>query len=188
MKGGSAAKPGSGKPPLLTGGAAAGGPFAALQYRLTGGASGSDAQPSAGERGRRPRCVRCRWRLAPCMHPALPACLPLPPTRMLPRLPFANSACCLQLLWPPAGGSRARSLVRTRIEPKTFFANERTFLQWLQIRCAACALFCEWLRSCVDTCDADRTGSWRTKGCTPTMSRRSSSCCSAQLLLLFLEC
>lgn len=25
-------------------------------------------------------------------------------------------------------------MVRTRIEPKTFFANERTFLQWLQIR------------------------------------------------------
>ena len=32
----------------------------------------------------------------------------------------------------PAG--RARAVVRTRVEPKTFFANERTFLQWLQIR------------------------------------------------------
>jgi SPX domain protein involved in polyphosphate accumulation/uncharacterized membrane protein YidH (DUF202 family) len=28
---------------------------------------------------------------------------------------------------------RSKSLVRTRVEPKTFFANERTFLQWLQI-------------------------------------------------------
>lgn len=28
---------------------------------------------------------------------------------------------------------RAASLVRTRVEPKTFFANERTFLAWLQI-------------------------------------------------------
>ncbi|KAL0024932.1 hypothetical protein WJX77_004294 [Trebouxia sp. C0004] len=28
---------------------------------------------------------------------------------------------------------RARGLVRTRVEPKVFFANERTFLQWLQI-------------------------------------------------------
>ena len=26
-----------------------------------------------------------------------------------------------------------RAMVRTRVEPKTFFANERTFLQWLQI-------------------------------------------------------
>lgn len=29
--------------------------------------------------------------------------------------------------------NRAAALVRTRVEPKTFFANERTFLQWLQI-------------------------------------------------------
>jgi hypothetical protein len=29
--------------------------------------------------------------------------------------------------------SRATSIVRTRIEPKTFFSNERTFLAWLQI-------------------------------------------------------
>lgn len=28
---------------------------------------------------------------------------------------------------------RSKSMVRTRVEPKTFFANERTFLQWLQI-------------------------------------------------------
>jgi uncharacterized membrane protein YidH (DUF202 family) len=28
---------------------------------------------------------------------------------------------------------RASAIVRTRVEPKTFFANERTFLQWLQI-------------------------------------------------------
>lgn len=28
---------------------------------------------------------------------------------------------------------RGKALVRTRVEPKTFFANERTFLQWLQI-------------------------------------------------------
>ena len=28
---------------------------------------------------------------------------------------------------------RAKAIVRTRVEPKTFFANERTFLQWLQI-------------------------------------------------------
>lgn len=28
---------------------------------------------------------------------------------------------------------RTKSLVRTRVEPKTFFANERTFLQWLNI-------------------------------------------------------
>ncbi|KAF8068248.1 yippee-like protein [Scenedesmus sp. PABB004] len=31
------------------------------------------------------------------------------------------------------GAARPRGLVRTRIEPKTFFANERTFLAWLQI-------------------------------------------------------
>lgn len=30
-------------------------------------------------------------------------------------------------------GSPPRAMVRTRVEPKTFFANERTFLQWLQI-------------------------------------------------------
>lgn len=29
---------------------------------------------------------------------------------------------------------RAKAIVRTRIEPKTFFANERTFLSWLQVR------------------------------------------------------
>ena len=29
--------------------------------------------------------------------------------------------------------ARAAALVRTRVEPKTFFANERTFLSWLQI-------------------------------------------------------
>lgn len=29
--------------------------------------------------------------------------------------------------------SRAQAMVRTRVEPKTFFANERTFLAWLQI-------------------------------------------------------
>lgn len=29
--------------------------------------------------------------------------------------------------------ARAKALVRTRIEPKTFFANERTFLSWLSI-------------------------------------------------------
>ena len=28
---------------------------------------------------------------------------------------------------------RAKAIIRTRVEPKTFFANERTFLQWLQI-------------------------------------------------------
>lgn len=35
-----------------------------------------------------------------------------------------------------AGGTpvrRSASLVRTKVEPKVFFANERTFLQWLQI-------------------------------------------------------
>ena len=52
-------------------------------------------------------------------------------------------ACLLPILGNPlialpAGGSRVRSLVRTRVEPKTFFANERTFLQWLQIRCVCC--------------------------------------------------
>ncbi len=38
--------------------------------------------------------------------------------------------------WIPAyiSAGRAKALVRTRVEPKTFFANERTFLQWLQIR------------------------------------------------------
>lgn len=34
---------------------------------------------------------------------------------------------------PPQAERRKGSLVRTRVEPKTFFANERTFLQWLQI-------------------------------------------------------
>ncbi len=34
---------------------------------------------------------------------------------------------------PDQAERRARGLVRTRVEPKVFFANERTFLQWLQI-------------------------------------------------------
>ncbi len=34
---------------------------------------------------------------------------------------------------PAPSSGRALSIVRTRVEPKTFFANERTFLQWLQI-------------------------------------------------------
>ena len=34
---------------------------------------------------------------------------------------------------PIGGVKRVKSLVRTRVEPKTFFANERTFLQWLNI-------------------------------------------------------
>lgn len=33
----------------------------------------------------------------------------------------------------PADENRAPALVRTRIEPKTFFANERTFLSWLTV-------------------------------------------------------
>ena len=33
------------------------------------------------------------------------------------------------LLSPAAG----KAVVRTRVEPKTFFANERTFLSWLQV-------------------------------------------------------
>lgn len=33
----------------------------------------------------------------------------------------------------PAAENRAPALVRTRIEPKTFFANERTFLSWLTV-------------------------------------------------------
>jgi hypothetical protein len=36
---------------------------------------------------------------------------------------------CLATGAGPAG----KTLVRTRVEPKTFFANERTFLAWLQI-------------------------------------------------------
>ncbi|KAA6419088.1 MAG: vacuolar transporter chaperone 4 [Trebouxia sp. A1-2] len=36
-------------------------------------------------------------------------------------------------LSPEQAERRARGLVRTRVEPKVFFANERTFLQWLQI-------------------------------------------------------
>jgi SPX domain protein involved in polyphosphate accumulation len=32
-----------------------------------------------------------------------------------------------------SSGPVPRAMVRTRVEPKTFFANERTFLQWLQI-------------------------------------------------------
>lgn len=34
---------------------------------------------------------------------------------------------------PKAPVKRSSSLVRTRVEPKTFFANERTFLQWINI-------------------------------------------------------
>lgn len=34
---------------------------------------------------------------------------------------------------PEQAERRAKGLVRTRVEPKVFFANERTFLQWLQI-------------------------------------------------------
>lgn len=35
--------------------------------------------------------------------------------------------------FPSTSTNRAKVLVRTRVEPKTFFANERTFLQWLNI-------------------------------------------------------
>ena len=34
---------------------------------------------------------------------------------------------------PSVERKRSSSLVRTRVEPKTFFANERTFLQWINI-------------------------------------------------------
>lgn len=43
----------------------------------------------------------------------------------------------------PAG--RASALVRTRVEPKTFFANERTFLSW----CVP-----QTLLQCVRVCNA----------------------------------
>jgi SPX domain protein involved in polyphosphate accumulation/uncharacterized membrane protein YidH (DUF202 family) len=33
----------------------------------------------------------------------------------------------------PVSRKRSASLVRTRVEPKTFFANERTFLQWINV-------------------------------------------------------
>ena len=46
-----------------------------------------------------------------------------------PAVPLADAA--FRMLADHAG--RAASLVRTRVEPKTFFANERTFLAWLQI-------------------------------------------------------
>lgn len=42
--------------------------------------------------------------------------------------------CCLQLC--TGTGPRQPTHVKPRADPKTFFANERTFLQWLQI--------CEW--------------------------------------------
>lgn len=32
----------------------------------------------------------------------------------------------------PAKRTPPRPVVRTRVEPKTFFANERTFLSWLR--------------------------------------------------------
>jgi uncharacterized membrane protein YidH (DUF202 family) len=43
--------------------------------------------------------------------------------------------CCLLSAVPATagGGPAGKTLVRTRVEPKTFFANERTFLAWLQI-------------------------------------------------------
>ena len=44
------------------------------------------------------------------------------------------AAAALMFCGPPFTAGRAKALVRTRVEPKTFFANERTFLQWLQIR------------------------------------------------------
>lgn len=60
------------------------------------------------------------------------------------RLPATWPSCCASLAPhlacacpppPPCFPSgRVKALVRTRVEPKTFFANERTFLQWLQIR------------------------------------------------------
>ena len=43
-------------------------------------------------------------------------------------------SCTFMLPDPCSLAGRAKALVRTRVEPKTFFANERTFLQWLQIR------------------------------------------------------
>lgn len=55
---------------------------------------------------------------------------PLPPNKrssLLPMFSSMGSSCSLPQSGPP------RPMVRTRVEPKTFFANERTFLQWLQI-------------------------------------------------------
>jgi uncharacterized membrane protein YidH (DUF202 family) len=37
------------------------------------------------------------------------------------------------LLKLAGNGPAGKTLIRTRVEPKTFFANERTFLSWLQI-------------------------------------------------------
>ena len=45
---------------------------------------------------------------------------------------------------------RAKAIVRTRVEPKTFFANERTFLQWLQIS----VLIMFMVRACAPPCHA----------------------------------
>jgi uncharacterized membrane protein YidH (DUF202 family) len=56
-----------------------------------------------------------------------------------------------------AGASRAAALVRTRVEPKTFFANERTFLQWLQISVLVMMIAFGLLRSGPEG-DCKRTG------------------------------
>lgn len=46
--------------------------------------------------------------------------------------PGANTTASWPLL-PPLAPTRASALVRTRVEPKTFFAAERTFVAWLNV-------------------------------------------------------
>jgi uncharacterized membrane protein YidH (DUF202 family) len=65
---------------------------------------------------------------------------------------------------PKVPRKRSASIVRTRVEPKTFFANERTFLQWINVSVLVMFLALSLLSGSVipgmgsgltSTCDAD---------------------------------
>lgn len=74
---------------------------------------------------------------------------------------------------------RSKSMVRTRVEPKTFFANERTFLQWLQISVLVMLTAMSLLSSSslTSSVTGNTTSSRRTGGC----SEGEKSCYASKL-------
>lgn len=79
------------------------------------------------------RSSRAQGREEDCDAAAQPSgCSPKSALLQSARFPGSGQGQA-QALSPEQAERRARGLVRTRVEPKVFFANERTFLQWLQI-------------------------------------------------------
>ena len=93
------------------------------------GLLGSQKKPNDVEAGMRPGSNSS----APQEDPKPAGCSPK--TALFRSGIFQNSRAADQdrPMSPEQAERRARGLVRTRVEPKVFFANERTFLQWLQI-------------------------------------------------------